>query len=157
MNTPTEWSFAFFDLGSKETSRRGRLHRNLRRVGAAIHSQSVYCMPYSHYSFQRLKDLDDDVFVVKADIELVAAYDIFIDGLMREISQKIDDLEDAKAISTDLATRRGYTKRYNKMNERLDHLEYVLQLRQNPDIMDKVEEFKQRVIQIDDNEPGKLI
>ena len=68
-----------------------------------------------------------------------------------------DDLEDAKAISTDLATRRGYTKRYNKMNERLDHLEYVLQLRQNPDIMDKIEEFKQRVTQIDDNEPGKLI
>jgi len=163
MNTPTEWSFAFFDLGSKETSRRGRLHRNLRRVGAAIHSQSVYCMPYSHYSFQRLKGLDDDVFVVKANIddvqidELVAAYDIFIAGLMKEISQKMDDLEDAKAISTDLATRRGYTKRYNKMTERLDHLEYVLQLRQNPDIMDKVEEFKQRVTQIDDNEPGKLI
>ena len=163
MNTPTEWSFAFFDLGSKETSRRGRLHRNLRRVGAAIHSQSVYCMPYSPHSFQLLKDLDSDVFVVKADIdsaqidELVSAYDIFISDLMREISQKIDDLEDAKAVSTDMATRRGYTKRYNKMNERLDHLEYVLQLRQNPDIMNKVEEFKQRVIQIDDNEPGKLI
>ena len=163
MNTPNEWSFAFFDLGSKETSRRGRLHRNLRRVGAAIHSQSVYCMPYSPNSFQRLKDLDADVFVVKADVdeiqidELVSAYDVFIDGLMKEISQKMDDLEDAKAISTDLATRRGYTKRYNKMNERLDHLEYVLQLRQNPDIMDKVEEFKQRVIQIDDNEPVKLI
>jgi hypothetical protein len=110
-----------------------------------------------------LKDLDDDVFVVKANIddvqvdELVAAYDIFIDGLMKEISQKIDALEDAKAMSTDLATRRGYTKRYNKMNDRLDHLEYVLQLRQNPDIMDKVEEFKRRVTQIDDNEPGKLI
>ena len=163
MNIPTEWSFAFFDLGSKEISRRGRLHRNLRRVGAAIHSQSVYCMPYSPHSFQLLKDLDSDVFVVKADIdsaqidELVSAYDIFISDLMREISQKIDDLEDAKAVSTDMATRRGYTKRYNKMNERLDHLEYVLQLRQNPDIMNKVEEFKQRVIQIDDNEPGKLI
>ena len=77
--------------------------------------------------------------------------------ILKEISQKMDDLEDAKAISTDLATRRGYTKRYNKMTERLDHLEYVLRLRQNPDIMSKVEEFKQRVTQIDDNEPGKLI
>ena len=42
-----EWSFVFFDLGSKEAARRVRLLRGLRRVGAALRNQSVYCMPYS--------------------------------------------------------------------------------------------------------------
>ena len=122
MNTPNEWSFAFFDLGSKETSRRGRLHRNLRRVGAAIHSQSVYCMPYSPNSFQRLKDLDADVFVVKADVdeiqidELVSAYDLFIDGLMKEISQKMDDLEDAKQAANENSSEEFIGFVYSKDN-----------------------------------------
>ena len=69
MNIPNEWAFAFFDLGSKESARRVRLHRNLKKVGAAIHSQSVYCMPYSINGFKSLKDLDSGVFVVKADVD----------------------------------------------------------------------------------------
>ena len=56
MNIPNEWAFAFFDLGSKESARRVRLHRNQKKVGAAIHSQSVYCMPYSINGFKSLKD-----------------------------------------------------------------------------------------------------
>ena len=163
MRNPLKWSFAFFDLGSKETARRVRLHRNLRKVGAAIHSQSVYCMPYSDSSFNQLKDLDQGMFVVKADVdevqldELVSAYDTFISGLMREIHQKMEDLEDAKASSTDMVSRRSYTKRLNKMYERLDHLEEIANLRQHSDTSYKVEEFKRRGVEIDANEPGKLI
>lgn len=163
MINPLKWSFAFFDIGSKETARRVRLHRNLKKVGAAIHSQSVYCMPYSASSFSQLKDLDRDVFVVKADVdevqldELVSAYDQFIQGLMNEVHQKIDDLEDAKAASTDMVSRRGYKKRLNKMAERLDHLDEVATLRQHPELFSKVEEFKRRVVEIERYEPGKLI
>lgn len=163
MVNPLKWSFAFFDLGSKETARRVRLHRNLKKVGAAIHSQSVYCMPYSDSSFNQLKDLDQGMFVVKADVdevqldELVSAYDTFISGLMAEIHQKMEDLEDAKASSTDMISRRSYTKRLNKMFERLDHLEEVANLRQHSGTSSKVEEFKRRVVEIDANEPGKLI
>ena len=163
MRNPLKWSFAFFDLGSKETARRVRLHRNLKKVGAAIHSQSVYCMPYSDSSFNQLKDLDQGMFVVKADVdevqldELVSAYDTFISGLMAEIHQKMEDLEDAKASSTDMISRRSYTKRLNKMFERLDHLEEIANLRQHSDTSYKVEEFKRRVVEIESNEPGKLI
>ena len=163
MRNPLKWSFAFFDLGSKETARRVRLHRNLKKVGAAIHSQSVYCMPYSDSSFNQLKDLDQGMFVVKADVdavqldELVSAYDTFISGLMSEIHQKMEDLEDAKASSTDMVSRRSYTKRLNKMYERLDHLEEIADLRQHSETSSKVEEFKRRVVEIESNEPGKLI
>ena len=163
MRNPLKWAFAFFDLGSKETARRVRLHRNLKKVGAAIHSQSVYCMPYSDSSFNQLKDLDQGMFVVKADVdevqldELVSAYDTFISGLMSEIHQKMEDLEDAKASSTDMVSRRSYTKRLNKMYERLDHLEEIADLRQHSETSSKVEEFKRRVVEIESNEPGKLI
>ena len=64
-----EWSFVFFDLGSNEAARRVRLLRGLRRVGAALRNQSVYCMPYSTGSFSSLKKLDKDICVVKADVE----------------------------------------------------------------------------------------
>tara|TARA_R100001039_G_C1819066_1_gene87741 strand:+ start:134 stop:625 length:492 start_codon:yes stop_codon:yes gene_type:complete len=163
MKNPTEWSFAFFDLGAKQAARRVRLHRNLRDVGAAIHSQSVYCMPYSKYSFQQLKKLDKDMFVVRANVdeenidELVQAYDSFISNLMVNISKKIDELEDAKAASVDMVSKRGYTKRFNKMGERLERLDNVAYLRQDPKCTDKVEEFKRRVAQIDTYEMGKLI
>ena len=158
-----EWSFAFFDLGSNESARRVRLHRNLRRVGAALHSQSVYCMPYSQGSFRSLKGLDKNMFVIKADVgrdaidELVQAYEVFTNSLMKEVCQKLEALEDAKASAVDIQTRRGYTKRLNKMHERLDHLEYVARLGHNSEVIDKVETFKRQVVKIDDGEPGKLI
>jgi len=158
-----EWSFAFFDLGSKESARRVRLHRNLRRVGAALHSQSVYCMPYSQGSFRSLKSLDKDVFVIKADVdhdeieELVQAYAVFTNNLMKDVCQKLEALEDAKASAVDIQTRRGYKKRLNKMHERLDHLEYVARLGQNSEVIDKVEDFKRQVVKIDDGGSGQLI
>lgn len=163
MNNPTEWSFAFFDLGAKEAARRARLHRNLRDVGAAIHSQSVYCMPYSPRSFQRLKKLDDGMFVVKADVDyvevskLVEAYDSFIVTLIEAVDQKMIELEDAKASSSDRISKRGYTKRLYKQQERVEQLEYIASLRSTPEFTDKIEEFRRRILAIDEYEPGKLI
>ena len=158
-----EWSFVFFDLGSKEAARRVRLLRGLRRVGAALRNQSVYCMPYSAGSFRSLKQLDKDVCVVKADVdeddieEMVEAYNIFITNVMDEVHAKLEALEDAKASAVDVQTKRGYTKRLNKMYERVDHLQYIATLGQNDEAMDKVEEFKRQIVEIDDGEPGKLI
>ena len=150
-----EWSFAFFDLGSKESARRVRLHRNLRRVGAALHSQSVYCMPYSKGSFDVLKNLDKDMFVIKADVgvdeidELVKAYEIFTTSLINEVDDKFEALENAKASATDMQTRRGYTKRLNKMYERLEHLYYIATIGKNAEAMDKVDTFYKRISEID--------
>ena len=158
-----EWSFVFFDLGSNEAARRVRLLRGLRRIGAALRNQSVYCMPYSTGSFVSLKELDKDICVVKADVaeddieEMVEAYNLFITGVMKEVYEKLEALEDAKASAVDTQTKRGYTKRLNKMYERVDHLEYIARLGQNDEAMDKVEEFKRQIIEIDDDNPGKLI
>jgi len=158
-----EWSFVFFDLGAKEAARRVRLLRGLRRVGAALRNQSVYCMPYSTGSFTSLKRLDKDIFVVKAAVEeddieeLVEAYNMFIINVMEEVHAKLDALEDAKASAVDVQTRRGYTKRLNKMYERIDHLEYIARLGQNSKVIDTVEKFKLQIVEIDDGEPGKLI
>jgi len=158
-----EWSFVFFDLGSKEAARRVRLLRGLRRVGAALRNQSVYCMPYSTNSFMSLKQLDKDVCVVKADVdvddveEMVEAYNLFITNVMNEVHEKLEALEDAKASAVDVQTKRGYTKRLNKMYERVDHLQYIATLGQNDEVMNKVEEFKRQIVEIDDGNPGKLI
>ena len=158
-----EWSFVFFDMGFDESARRVRLHRNLRRVGATIHSQSVYCMPYSAGSFSSLKNLDKDIFVVKADVpedsveELVEAYNTFITIVMGEVNTKLEELEDAKASAVDVKSKRGYTKRLNKMYERVEHLEYIATLGQNTEVIDKVEDFKRQIVEIDDGYPGKLI
>ena len=158
-----EWSFVFFDLGSNEAARRVRLLRGLRRVGAALRNQSVYCMPYSTGSFSSLKKLDKDICVVKADVEeddieeMVEAYNLFITNVMTEVYAKLEALEDAKASAVDTQTKRGYTKRLNKMYERVDHLEYIAKLGQNEAVMDKVEEFKRQIVEIDDGNPGKLI
>jgi polyhydroxyalkanoate synthesis regulator phasin len=158
-----EWSFVFFDMGSNEAARRVRLLRGLRRIGAALRNQSVYCMPYSMGSFVSLKELDKDICVVKADVaeddieEMVEAYNLFISGVMKEVYEKLEALEDAKASAVDTQTKRGYTKRLNKMYERVDHLEYIAKLGQNDEAMDKVEEFKRQIIEIDDDNPGKLI
>ena len=158
-----EWSFVFFDLGSNEAARRVRLLRGLRRTGAALRNQSVYCMPYSTGSFRSLKKLDKDICVVKADVEeddieeMVEAYDLFITNVMKEVYAKLEALEDAKASAVDTQTKRGYTKRLNKMYERVDHLEYIAKLGQNDAAIDKVEEFKRQIVEIDDGSPGKLI
>ena len=158
-----EWSFVFFDLGSKEAARRVRLLRGLRRVGAALRNQSVYCMPYSTGSFSSLKKLDKDICVVKADVEeddieeMVEAYNLFITNVMTEVYAKLEALEDAKASAVDTQTKRGYTKRLNKMYERVDHLEYIAKLGRNEAAIDKVEEFKRQIVEIDDGNPGKLI
>ena len=158
-----EWSFVFFDMGSNESARRVRLLRGLRRLGAALRNQSVYCMPYATNSFSSLKELDKDIFVVKASVEdedieeLVEAYNVFISTVMKEVNEKMDALEDAKASATDVQTKRGYTKRLNKMYERVDHLEYIATLGQNTEAIEKVEEFKRQIVEIDDGHPGKLI
>jgi len=158
-----EWSFVFFDLGAKEAVRRVRLLRGLRRVGATLHNQSVYCMPYSTSSFTSLKKLDRCIFVVKADVveddieEMVEAYNLFITGVVNEVHEKLEALEDAKASAVDVPTKRGYTKRLNKMYERVDHLEYIAKLGQNNEAIDKVEEFKRQIVEIDDGNLGKLI
>jgi uncharacterized membrane-anchored protein YjiN (DUF445 family) len=150
-------------MGSNEAARRVRLLRGLRRIGAALRNQSVYCMPYSTGSFVSLKKLDKDICVVKADVaeddieEMVEAYNLFISGVMKEVYEKLEALEDAKASAVDTQTRRGYTKRLNKMYERVDHLEYIAKLGRNDEAIDKVEEFKRQIIEIDDDNPGKLI
>ena len=158
-----EWSFAFFDLSSKESARRVRLHRSLRRIGAALHSQSVYCMPYSRSSFRDLKDIDKSIFVVKAYVvadeieELVTAYANFTSTIVNEIDEKMEALEDAKASATDMTTKRGYTKRLNHINDRIDSLEYVATISNNDEIIDKVEDFKRKVVEIDNGDSGQLI
>ena len=158
-----EWSFVFFDLGSNEAARRVRLLRGLRRIGAALRNQSVYCMPYSTGSFISLKNLDKGICVVKADVaeddieEMVEAYNIFITDVIKEVYEKLEALEDAKASAVDTQTKRGYTKRLNKMYERVDHLEYIAKLGQNTEAIDRVEEFKRQIVEIDDGNPGKLI
>ena len=126
-----EWSFVFFDMGFKESARRVRLHRNLRRVGATIPEDSVE--------------------------ELVEAYNVFISAVMEEVNTKLEELEDAKASAVDIKSKRGYTKRLNKMYERVEHLEYIATLGQNIAVIDKVEEFKRQIVEIDDGHPGKLI
>lgn len=158
-----EWSFAFFDLSSKESARRVRLHRSLRRIGAALHSQSVYCMPYSRSSFKDLKDVDKNIFVVKADVEsaeieeLVTAYSSFTTSIVNEINGKMEALEDAKASATEMTTKRGYTKRLHHIYDRLDSLEYVATISNNNEIIDKVEDFKRKVVEIDNGDSGQLI
>tara|TARA_R100000306_G_C4294088_1_gene101653 strand:- start:202 stop:564 length:363 start_codon:yes stop_codon:yes gene_type:complete len=120
-------------------------------------------MPYSQGSFRSLQGLDRNMFVIKADVgqdeveELVQAYEVFTNSLMKEVCQKLEALEDAKASAVDIQTRRGYTKRLNKIHERLNHLEYVARLGHNSEVIDKVEAFKRQVVKIDDGEPGKLI
>ena len=56
-----------------------------------------------------------------------------------------------------MQSRRGYTKRLNKMYERLDHLEYVAILSKNTEVIDTVEDFKKRIVEIDYGYSGQLI
>jgi len=176
MTKVSNWTFIVFDLTADAFARRVRLHRNLKKEGAAMHSQSVYCAPYTESSFKSLQNLDDETLVVKAEVpaaqveELVTAYDIYITKLFSEVETKINELEDAKVLSTeDTPSKRGYSKRLRKMYERLDHLDYVSSLRETLDapavktssleieIQDAVDAFRQRVEHIDRQPPGKFL
>ena len=103
------------------------------------------------------------MFVVKADVDyvevskLVEAYDSFIVTLIEAVDQKMIELEDAKASSSDRISKRGYTKRLYKQQERVEQLEYIASLRSTPEFTDKIEEFRRRILAIDEYEPGKLI
>ena len=130
---PMIWSFIFFDMPSSEFTRRIRLHRNLRRTGCTMHSQSVYCMPYSQRTHLILKTLDENITAVQviADEEqaysLAETYADFIDDLFLELENKVEELEDAKALS-ETNNSRGYTKRFKKMHEGVERVKDVLRL-----------------------------
>ena len=128
---PVKWIFVFFDLPSKEFTRRVGLHRSFRKTGLAMHSQSVYCMPYSRKNYSLVNDIDDSLTVVRCELEKVKAenfslmYQDFIESLFLEIENKIEELEDARA---DSDNTRGYTKRYKKMGERIENLRRIIRL-----------------------------
>ena len=72
-----------------------RLLRGLRRFGVDVRDQSVCCMPAAANSFSPFKELDKDIFVVKASVEdddieeLVEAYNVFISTVMKEVNEKM--------------------------------------------------------------------
>jgi len=159
------WTLVFYDMASERFTPRTRLHRELKRLGVAMHSQSVYCIPYTANSFQQLRQLDEDVCMVKADVpsekikELVTAYDAFAEKLFTEVVEKIDELEDAKVLATgnEPSRKRGYSKRLNKMHERIDHLMRVAKLRDSSRLLKRVKALKTRVALIEHAPPGTLI
>ena len=167
----SKWTLVFYDMASDLFTPRTRLHRELKRQGVAMHSQSVYCIPYTANSFQQLKAIGDSVCVVKADVpdekvgQLVAAYDVFIERLFTEVEGKIEELEDAKVAVTehDPRRKRGYSKRLNKMHDRLDHLAYITKLRTNLgdekglELYSRVSNLINRVGSIEHAPPGTLI
>ena len=167
----SKWTLIFYDMSSDLFTPRTRLHRELKKQGVAMHSQSVYCIPYTANSFQQLKAIDESVCVVKADVpdekidQLVNAYDVFVARLFTEVERKIEELEDAKASVTeqDPASKRGYSKRLNKMHERLDHLSYITKLRtdlgdeKGLELYSKIGELTNRVGNIEHAPPGTLI
>jgi soluble P-type ATPase len=167
----SKWTLAFYDMASADFTKRARVTRELKKQGAAMHSQSVYCVPYTANSFQQLKAIDKSICVVKADVpdesieELTSAYDAFVEKLFIEIKKKIEELEDAKVsvMDGDPSSKRGYSKRMNKMYERLDYLSYVASLREKLNkneakkLMAQVEEIKTHVRLIDYAPPGTLI
>ena len=159
---PTEWVFAFFDLPSSEFTRRVRLHRNLRRVGCAMHSQSVYCIPYSTRNYKQVKELDSSLTTVRASVDkkkandLVDTYQEFIESIFIEVEEKVEELEDAKATTGDSALR-GYTKRLKKMWDRFDHLHSIIKLIPSDAYIERIEGLEQWVRTIDAYEQGKLV
>ena len=186
MNKTSNWTFVVFDLTAEEFARRVRLLRELRKEGAAMHSQSVYCAPYTESSFRSLENVaENNALIFKAEVseghvkELVDAYDTYIGTLFSDVETKIDELEDAKVIATeDTPSKRGYSKRLRKMYERLDHLDYVSSLRdtvsetdsrapslsdiygvstEEQEIRDAVDAFRQRVEHIDNQPPGEFL
>lgn len=163
MAIPNEWMFTFFDLSSKESTRRVKIHRKLRNIGAAMHSESVYCMPFSKTDLKSLRNIDSNLFVVTATVdapqigELAEAYDKYIDSLIDEIDIKMLELEDAKANAVDGKARRGYSKRLNKMYKRIEHLEYIFNLRGDIDKLSMIDAYNEWVRGIDSHDSGKLV
>ncbi len=156
---PTVWSFVFFDMPSSEFTRRIRLHRNLRRTGCTMHSQSVYCMPYSTSTHKTIKKLDNSLTAVQVIADEEQAYDLaetyadFIDSLFLEIEEKVEELEDARAIAGDNASR-GYTKRYKKMHERIDRIRDILELFPSEEAHTRLIGMETLVEQIHEREQG---
>ena len=177
MNKTSNWTFVVFDLTTEEFARRVRLLRELRKEGAAMHSQSVYCAPYTESSFRNLENVaENNALIFKAEVadgqikELVDAYDIYISKLFSDVETKI--------ATEDVPSKRGYSKRLRKMYERLDHLDYVSSLRdtvtdtaseapslsaiygistEDQEIRDAVDAFRQRVEHIDNQPPGEFL
>ena len=97
MNKTSNWTFVVFDLTAEEFARRVRLLRELRKEGAAMHSQSVYCAPYTESSFRNLENVaENNALIFKAEVseghvkELVDAYDTYIGTLFSDVATKID-------------------------------------------------------------------
>ncbi|MAH45373.1 hypothetical protein CMI37_06065 [Candidatus Pacearchaeota archaeon] len=157
-----KWVLIFFDMAGKDFTKRVRLLRQFKSLGAAMHSQSVYCIPYTPKVYKKLKTLRQDLMVVKGEVSvsrigvLVDAYDSFIRRLFEETETKIEELEDANALASESASRkRGYSKRLSSLSDRLAHLDYVSSLRQDDDIQDAVDAFRVQVQQIENRETGK--
>ena len=154
---PAKWIFVFFDLPSEDSTRRVALHRRFEKVGLAMHSQSVYFMPYSLRSYKIVSGIDDALTVIRSDIEndksivLVGLYQKLIGALFTEIEEKVEKLAEAKA---DPDNTRGYTKRYNKMLERFDHLKLVLKYVPADSHTQHIELLESMVEEINNREPG---
>ena len=159
-----EWVFIFFDMGSEEFTKRVRLHRQFKAMGAAIHSQSVYCAPYTPETYEKLRTLGEDLLVVKAEVpedrinDLESAYDTFIRKLFEETETKIEELEDAKILAIETVhNKRGYSKRLSSLYDRISHLEYVANLRQSDSVQEAVDAFRIQIGKIENREPGTAI
>ena len=156
-----EWVFIFFDMASDAFTKRVRLHRQFKAMGAAIHSQSVYCAPYTPETYEKLKTLGKELLVVKAEVpenrisDLEVTYDCFIKKLFNETEIKIEELEDAKILAIETVhNKRGYSKRLSSLYDRLSHLEYVANLRQSDQVQEAVDAFRIQVGNIENRELG---
>ena len=154
---PAKWIFVFFDLPSEEFTRRVSLHRQFRKVGLAMHSQSVYFMPYSRRAYKAVNSIDEHLMVIRSEIEdekatvLVGLYQKLIESLFLEIENKIEELADAKA---DSDNTRGYTKRYKKMAERLEDLTVVVKYVSSDAYIQRIKLLGIMVEEINDRLPG---
>ena len=154
---PAKWVFVFFDLPSEEFTRRVSLHRQFRKVGLAMHSQSVYFMPYSRLAYKAVNGIDESLMVIRANIEdnksvlLVGLYQRLIESLFLEVENKVEELAEAKA---DSDNTRGYTKRYKKMWERLDDLKSVVKSVPSDSYTQRIKLLELMVEEIDERAPG---
>ena len=157
---PSKWIFVFFDLPSDEFTRRVGLHRNFRKTGLAMHSQSVYCMPYTRKNYSLVHRIDDSLTVIKTDLEKAKAenlslmYQDFIESLFLEVENKIEELEDAKA---DSDNTRGYTKRFKKMEDRLSNMRRIMNLVPSEVYNERLELLDSLVTEIDHRGQGQAV
>jgi len=161
---PTKWIFVVFDLPSEDSTRRVALHRQFRKVGLAMHSQSVYFMPYSKRAYEVVSGIDglhwynfESIMEIRADVEekksviLVGLYEKLIESLFLEVENKIEELAEAKA---DSDNTRGYTKRYKKMWERIDDLKLVVKSIPLDSYTQRIQLLEFMVEEIDVRAPG---